>query len=92
MKRPGSPILFTICVLIIVVSFGVEDRQSCIRSKSVREANRAYFNGVADRAVRRARLDRGRAQRLDFESYDAARHAVVANRALSCALPFPDTH
>lgn len=90
--RPGNPILFILCVAIIVSTSAVNDKRSCERSAAVREASRAYFDGVAERSLQRAAVDKGRVQQIDWASYDAARHAVVVNHDLDCSLPLPDTH
>lgn len=90
--RPGSPVLFSLCIVLIVGTGAYDDQRSCERSDAVRGASRAYFAGVAERALDRATVDRGPAQRIDWASYDAARHAVLVNRDLDCSLPTPDTH
>lgn len=91
MKRPGSPILFAICVLIIIVSFGAEDRASCERSHAVRAADHAYFSGVAQRALDRSHLETGMQRTLDLQTYKAALAVTQANHPLNCAFnPLPD--
>lgn len=92
LRRPGSPVLFAVSILIIIASFGVEDRNSCLRTHAVRAADRAYFTGVAQRALLRAHLEHGVVRRLDLQTYRSALAVARANHPLDCSLPTPETN
>lgn len=96
-RRPGSPVLFFVAVLMIIaVSWGT-DHNSCIRGQGVRDGLNyasSYFAGAANRSALRATVDTGAARGLDLQAAAAAWSAAAHLRVhqLDCSLFPPPTH
>lgn len=93
-RRPGSPILFFICMLTIVAVSVPIAHSSCVYNQRTRVGlNQAadYFQQRALFSDARAKIDPPPLARLDRKAAASARHAAAQLRVplLSCSLPFP---
>lgn len=93
-KRPGSPILFVICMLTIVAVSIPIAHSSCEYNQRTRQGLNAaavYFQHRAKASEERMRLDSPKLAALDSKAAAAARAAAAQLRVapLSCSLPFP---
>ena len=96
-KRPGSPVLFAICMVTVLGIGAADDYNSCLRGQGVRAAlneGSQYFRQTVDRNYQRTQVDKGAALVIDFQgvasAYKAMRESEV--HQLDCSFPFPSTH
>lgn len=100
-KRPGSPVLFFICMATILAIGFQTDHNSCVRGQGVRApliaASNYFYRGsssVMARSLLRATQDTGTIRQLDLKAAQAAKAIGESIRVhqLSCSFPFPSTH
>lgn len=93
-RRPGSPILFLVCMLTILLTAIPIAHSSCEYNQRTRQGlNDAavFFDQQAQRATARMRIDPPRLAALDLKAARAAQRAAdqLAVKRLDCSLPFP---
>ena len=90
-NRPGSYLLFALAVILTLgVGWG-NDYESCLRSNSVRAAERTSYIKVEQRAVLQLGADKGANHLADLQRVQAAQLTVSQLHPLACAAAFPGT-
>lgn len=101
LKRPGSPVLFAICMVTILAIGWLSDNRSCIRQslprKAVNAQNSAIYTDLNTR-IHSIELhmdrDSGKVLAYDYKEIKqltAKQNSLIYIRALSCQKVFPDT-
>lgn len=90
-RRPGSPILFFICMLTVLAIGWRADHVSCVRTDVLRSSLAVNYRGAIVRATERATVDRGLARYLDEQQVASLTQALERVHQLDCSQPFPPT-